>query len=262
MFWQGETTVGIRGSFGLLKIGRMIVPYQIAIPTLADPWFLSTVASPVFYAGYSTDYIRGGEGRAQRAIYYFSPTFGSGFSFDLDYGFDKGPTGKTTQGFALKYNNGPLGLALGGERNRFADSIIAFAAKYDFGPAAIMGDVYRTKGGAAADRAGSTFFSTATFAGQVGVNSTLNGWSLSGSMPMGAALFKIGYSRWNGNGAAGTNNKESKFGIGVFYSLSKRTGVYTDLATQTNKNCWSSTSFESKIIDAAWFAPGGIFLCA
>lgn len=239
-FWHGQSTVSIKGNFGELKIGRDFSPYQISIPAIADPWSLSSLASVVFYAGQASDYVRGGEGRIQRAFFYNSPSF-NGFSINFANGFDKGPGNRTTQGLDLRYNNGPLALALGGERNRFNDSILAFAAGYNFGSFKIGGDIYRTKGGSAADRAGSAFFASATFAGQVAANGTINGYSLNGVIPWGAAEVRVGYASWNGNGGVGTSNRDSKLGVGVWYSLSKRTRIYTDVASQTNKNALNAS---------------------
>ena len=41
-------------------------------------------------------------------------------------------------------------------------------------------------------------------------------------MPFGAAMFKIGYTDWS-------DEDVSKFGIGLDYSLSKRTTLYTNV---------------------------------
>jgi predicted porin len=52
---------------------------------------------------------------------------------------------------------------------------------------------------------------------------------------MCATTIRVGYSGWNGNGAAGQQD-DTKFGIGLKYDLSKRTYLQTSYATQTRKN--------------------------
>jgi predicted porin len=52
---------------------------------------------------------------------------------------------------------------------------------------------------------------------------------------MGATSLRAGYSVWNGNGAPGQKD-DAKLGLGVRHNLSKRTYVYSDVATVTRKN--------------------------
>jgi predicted porin len=52
---------------------------------------------------------------------------------------------------------------------------------------------------------------------------------------MGATSIRLGYSTWNGNGTAGQKD-DVKMGAGVRYSLSKRTYLHANVATQTRKN--------------------------
>jgi predicted porin len=52
---------------------------------------------------------------------------------------------------------------------------------------------------------------------------------------MGATSIRLGYSTWNGNGSAGQKD-DVKMGAGVRYSLSKRTYLHANVATQTRKN--------------------------
>jgi predicted porin len=63
-------------------------------------------------------------------------------------------------------------------------------------------------------------------------------------MPMGATSLRAGYSVWNGNGSAGQKD-DAKLGLGVRHNLSKRTYVYSDIATVTRKNNTGSVSAAS-----------------
>ena len=67
------------------------------------------------------------------------------------------------------------------------------------------------------------------------VDGKIKNWTIGATIPMGAATIRTGYSQWNGNGAEGQKD-DNKFGLGVKYDLSKRTFIYTDVATQTRKN--------------------------
>ena len=71
--------------------------------------------------------------------------------------------------------------------------------------------------------------------GPVAANGEIKNWTVGATVPFGAATLRVGYSGWNGNGAAGQQD-DTKFGIGVKYDLSKRTFVYSDIASQTRKN--------------------------
>jgi predicted porin len=47
-------------------------------------------------------------------------------------------------------------------------------------------------------------------------------WSVGASVPMGAAVLKAGYTKWS-------DEDVKKFGLGLDYSLSKRTTLYTNV---------------------------------
>ena len=233
--FQGETTVGLRGGFGAVKLGRWLTAVQLENGGMLDPWGVTTVAGALYANGFASDYVRGGEGRVGNQIFYSTPSVG-GLKANVSYGFDKGPTGKNNLSIAGVYSNGPINAMLGYEKNRFADSHIVFGGNYDLGAAKLYAAYYNTKGGAAADRAGTTFLATATGGGQVGVGGSVKGWTIGSNIPMGAATIRLGYNSWNGNGLAPTDQKENKLGLGVNYALSKRTSIYSDLASQSSKN--------------------------
>ena len=125
-------------------------------------------------------------------------------------------------------------------------------ANYDLGVAKIYAGYGRAKGGSASDRAGGAFNAIASSAflfgalnngtaptagqGQVAVDGTVTSASIGAKIPLGAATILVGYGRIKGDvvGAVRTD-ADNKFGLGVNYALSKRTSVYSDIASITNK---------------------------
>ena len=232
--FQGESTVGLRGGFGALKLGRWLTAVQLPNGGLLDPWGVTTVGGSVYARGFSSDYVQGGEGRVGNAVFYSSPNL-SGFTVNASYGFDKGPTGKQHSAFAGVYSNGPINAMLGYEKNRVNDSLLQLGGNYNFGAAKLYVGYGNIKGSAnAADRAGMTYLATASGT-QVAAGGSIKDYTIGVNVPLGASTVRAGYSRWNGSGAAGQVN-ESKLGLGLNYALSKRTAVYTDLASTTRKN--------------------------
>ncbi len=238
--FQGESTVGLRGDFGAVKLGRALTAVQLPNGGLLDPWGVTTVAGNVYVAGFATDYVRGGEGRIGNAVFYTTPNF-SGFTGNVSLGFDKGPTGKTHQAFSGVYSNGPLNAMLGYEKNRFNDSALQIGGNYNIGVAKLYAGYANTKGGSAIDRtptaaALDTAFLATAIGTLVGTGGNIKNWTFGANIPVGAATIRVGYSTWNGNGVAGTDLKDNKLGLGVNYALSKRTSIYSDYASQTRKN--------------------------
>ncbi len=231
--FQGESTVGLRGGFGAVKLGRLLPANQQLNGGTIDPWGVSTVAGNPYQTGFSSDYVAGGEGRVGNQIMYSTPNF-SGLTGHVSVGFDKGPSNKGYTSFAAGYSNGPLNAMLGFESNRFGDKLTNLGANYNFGVAKVYAGYGAVKGGAAADRAGSTFLAGAT-APQVVVDGSVKLISFGANIPFGAATGRVGYANWTGAGGAAGNSKESKFSLGVNYALSKRTAIYSDIANTTRK---------------------------
>ena len=247
--FQGESTVGLRGGFGSLKLGRWLTAVQLPNGGTIDPWGVTTVAGMPYAAGYTTSYEAGGEGRIGQALFYSSPNIG-GFAGHLTLGFVKGATGKTLQSLAGTYNNGPINALIGYERNKEGDSLAQLGANYDLGVAKLYAGYGRVKGGSVADRGTTSFGAAAATAfigglnngtsaaagqGNVTAGGTVNTATIGAAIPLGAATVRVGYARVQGNvvGAVRTD-ADNKLGLGVNYALSKRTSVYTDVAATTN----------------------------
>lgn len=212
--FQGESTVGLAGSFGTLRLGRAVTALRGPVDS-TDPWGTLQQASvavvPTGYASTPENDTGSGSGVARAdAIHYASPSF-NGFTGAFSYG-PKGTqiTGTATTGLKalvsgwLQYTGGPLVLGLGAEENRERDRITAFQASYNLGMAKI----------------GATY-------GIVDLASTVldrKAFNIGVTVPLGAMAFKLGVGRSKLEGAEAS---VKKVGIGLDYALSKRTLVYT-----------------------------------
>jgi predicted porin len=236
--FQGESTVGLRGGFGQIKLGRLLPANQQLNGGLIDPWGVSTVAGSVYQTGFSSDYTQGGEGRVGNQVMYSTPNI-AGFQAHLSHAFDRGPTDKTYKGVSASYMNGPIAAMIGYEANRFGDKLVNLGGNYDLGFAKLYAGYGSAKGGTVADRASATFLATASSAtgggAQVITGGKVNNFSIGANIPFGAATGRLGYSRYDGAGGLAGAPKESKLGLGLNYALSKRTAIYTDLASSTRK---------------------------
>lgn len=244
--FQGETRVGLAGGFGTVMLGRGLTALQLPNGGNSDPWGVTTVAGSVYAAGFATDYAAGGEARIDQGIWYTSPSFG-GFTVSGSYSPRKvvvgGVGSKAPLSLNALYANGPLTVGLGNEENRAGDTITQVYGNYDLGVAKLFASYATVKGGTAAERAlAGTFLATSSAVnsgngavGPVAVDGKIKNWTIGATAPMGAATLRVGYSQWNGNGAVGQKD-DNKLGLGVKYDLSKRTFIYTDVASQTRKN--------------------------
>jgi hypothetical protein len=267
--FQGETRVGVVGGFGTIKLGRGLTAVQGPIGG-ADPWGVTTVAGTVYAPGFATDYAAGNEGRIDQGIFYTSPNI-SGFTLGLSVSPRKlaapavaaatsttqtaGPDPiitaataatthtKTHMSLYAGYSAGPLSINVGHEENRVGDTMTPIWGSYNAGFATLIAHYNTIKGGAAADRTGVTFAaaSAAVNSGASGASAPvaaggkIDNYGIGAIIPMGATSIRLGYSTWNGNGSAGQKD-DVKMGAGVRHSLSKRTYLHANVATQTRKN--------------------------
>jgi hypothetical protein len=244
--FQGETRVGVVGGFGTIKLGRGLTAVQGPIGS-ADPWGVTTVAGTQYAPGFATDYAAGGEGRIDQGIFYTSRNI-SGFTVGASVSPRKltsttVTSTKTHHSLYAGYSAGPLSINVGHEQNRVGDTMTPIWGSYNAGFATLIAHYNTIKGGAAADRTGVTFAaaSAAVNSGASGASAPvaadgkIDNYGIGAIIPMGAMSFRVGYSTWNGNGSAGQKD-DVKMGAGVRYSLSKRTYLHANVATQTRKN--------------------------
>lgn len=227
--FQGESTVGLAGGFGAVKIGRALTAFQGPVNG-TDPWGTWTVGSTAFLAsGYSSDKNQldsAGAGRTD-GIFYTSPNF-SGFTVAATLGLKNAAVANANNTENLislwaSYAAGPLTLAGGYEQNRQDDDVTAVFGIYDMGVVKLGAGYGKVELATGAD---------------------VKNYNLMAVAPMGAFTLKAGY----GNSKASTASaKTTKFSLGGEYALSKRTYLYTTVArtkVSTVVNSQSGTGFD------------------
>lgn len=238
--FQGESTVGLAGPFGTVRLGRALTALRGPVDN-TDPWGTLQQASVAVvstgYASspdnqsvtYTTGYVgaetRSGAGAGRiDGIHYVSPSF-SGFTGALTYAPKSTQiTGLTTTGdhqftsLWLQYTGGPLVVGLGREENRAGDRITAGQLSYDLGVAKV----------------GATY-------GVVDLTARTQdrkSFNLGVVAPMGPLAFKFGYGR---SKEEGSEASLKKVGVGLDYALSKRTLVYTSYGRDSGTATAGST---------------------
>ncbi|CDS53964.1 Outer membrane porin protein 32 precursor [Polaromonas sp. CG9_12] len=221
-FFHGESTVGLKGGFGSVQLGRRL-------DVLGnndwgfDPWYnFDSVASPAWsfwHWNYATDRTSNNGnaeyGRLNNGIFYDSPSMG-GFSVHYSGAFEKstqaGAGTGNNNGLALKYGGGPIALMLASTKNSSGDTDTFAGAKYTVGNLELMGAYDKSK------FKGTTSTSTAKV------------YTLGTSYTMGLMRFMASYGHLD-TGAA-VNPNANMIGLGAQYFLSKRTNVYASLGNK------------------------------
>lgn len=220
VFWR-ESWVGLGGGFGDVRLGRIIMPLQDMNGGF-EPWGVTTVAS--VHTGGINATIRG-----NNVIYYRSPSM-SGLSVHAAIAAAEGQlsaenggglAGSVTPsafqnrerptGFNVRYAAGPLNVGVAYDRNAADMKTTGFYGSYDFGAVKLMGQFEK----------GDNFTSSAGTTAE-----DIKNMSLGVIVPMGSTELRAGYARVNSNLA---NRDGSKFGLGAYYHLSKRTNLYTSM---------------------------------
>jgi predicted porin len=211
-FWQGESTVGLKGGWGSVRLGRALDAVW-ANDWAYDPWYnFNRIASPAWqywHYNYSSDRTSNAGspeyGRLANGVFYDSPSF-SGFAVHLSGAFENSnATGAGTgnnSGISLNYDQGPISVMLATSKNSSDDTVTFLGAKYSIGSLSLMGAYDRSKFEAAVDSIAKVYTLGATY-------------------KIGVAELKAGYGRLDVDGA-----KSQFFGLGADYWLSKRTSVY------------------------------------
>jgi predicted porin len=211
-FWQGESTVGLKGAWGSLRLGRALDAVWNN-DWAYDPWYnFNRIASPAWqYWHYNYSSSRTSNngtaeyGRLSNGVFYDSPSFG-GFAFHLSGSFEKaagpGAGSGNNAGLSLNYDQGPVSVMVAHSKNSSDDTVTYVGAKYSFGDLSIMGAYDRSKYEAAVD-------------------STAKVYTLGATYKIGQTELKAGYGHLNVDGT-----KSQFLGLGADYWLSKRTSLY------------------------------------
>ncbi len=231
-----EANVGVSGSFGAVKLGRVYSAYddlRALTNNTADHNFAAT--RDVWGTSGKGDYAI----RFNNAIRFDSAVY-NGFSGAVAYGLGENKNAAdnlnqdATDNIALhvKYVNGPLavGYAHQTEEQLAGAASTKFnliGASYDFGVAKLTGSYNKVKGAITGAAVDDTEY-------QVGV-----------SAPVGPVVLFAGYAHAKSEGA-GANGESNGYDLLAVYSLSKRTDLYTGYKSVTDKKVDGSKEGEKK----------------
>jgi predicted porin len=211
-FWHGESTVGLKGDFGHLRLGRALDVIW-ANDWAYDPWYnFNRIASPAWqywHFNYSSDRTSNNGlpeyGRLANGVFYDSPSLG-GFTVHFSGAFEEsdapGAGTGNNAGVSLNYDQGPVSLMLSRSKNSSDDTVTFIGAKYTIGSLSLMGAYDKSKFDAAVDSEAEVYSVGATY-------------------KLGQVELKAGYGRMNLDG-----DKSHFLGLGGDYWLSKRTELY------------------------------------
>jgi len=232
-FWQGESTVGLKGAFGAVRLGRALDVVS-ANDWAYDPWYnFNRVASPAWqfwhfnYASDRTSNTGSAEyGRLANGVFYDSPSFG-GVAVHLSGAFENssaaGAGTGNNFGASLNYDQGPASAMLAHSKNSSGDTVTFVGGKYTIGSLQLMGAYDTSKFEAAVDSKAKVFTLGAVYG-------------------IGLTSLKLSFGRLDLDGA-----KTNFVGLGADYSLSKRTTVYVSAGHNDPKDGDSANAYGAGI---------------
>lgn len=243
-YWKDESTVGLKGSFGAIRLGRALTPvWQDA--WRYDAWYnFDRIASPQWYA-FAPDYLSNPQtreyGRLNNGFFYDSPKFG-GFSAHLSVAVERDPSDLTRgAGGSLRYDEGGLSAMLGLERNSQKDRLAFIGASYKWSDWQLMVGYSRVQ----LNRQGTIYGPEWTnWSGTSDPKRNRTGLTVSAAYTFGASTLKFGLGRdmqgsTNGfnyigstfqNAGTGFSGPVTMGSLGYSYALSHRTSLFADLS--------------------------------
>ena len=221
--WHGESTVGLKGGFGTLRMGRALDALG-ANDWNFDPWyFFDNTASPawdLWHYNFPSDpkanqladgTLRADYGRLNNGVFYDSPSFG-GFSVHLSGSPEKRDGDQNRPiGVSLNYAQGPWAAMASHSKNSAGSTDTFVGLKGGTSSFSLMGAYDVSK-----DRPSG---------------SKAKAWTLGAQYFMGPWTFNGGYGELDLDGL----KVEKMAGAGVLYNLSKRTYVYASLGNKKFK---------------------------
>ena len=236
--FRRTSTVGLQGSFGEVRLGRMLTSSYLAVSrydVFGDTGAGASLAWNIGNTGYAP--------RAQNAISFTSANY-NGFKFGGEYGFGEQQEARTSRyfGLAATYDNGPLSLGFGYDRNNDTNVATAFGG---IGKFVTPVDVKTWQLG------GAYNFGIAKLAGfykdtkyskpNVAPTAKFKTFGLGVSAPVGAAgEVRASYNHYRASAdITGLNTptlKADQLSLGYVHNLSKRTALYGTYAYLKNKN--------------------------
>ncbi|QIL43081.1 porin [Acidovorax sp. HDW3] len=248
--FQRQSTVGLSGGFGEVRLGRELTAaynatarYDVfgsvglgASQLWANGGVFSIPVDPttVIKARSTTDQ------RVSNAVTYVSPDF-AGFKVGVNYGFGEvagANSDNRYMGAAATYDNGPISLGFGLERmNKPGNALalgntdaISLGGSYDLGVAKLL--------------AGYRQSTVKGFLGDNTPNLKTKGYMLAVTAPVGPGLVRASYNRYEARFDDGKTTA-NHFSAGYVYNMSKRTalyGTYSYLKNSNEDNLWGISS--------------------
>lgn len=209
-----QAYVGLAGGFGEVKLGNVYTAYD-DISGATNPVFDSVLSPTTVWA--STGYIS----NPNSNIYYASPSFG-GVSGAVSYALD-GSKQKVTS-VNVKYEGGPVYVGFGyqDEADRTGNKFTRLNGSYDLGVVKLLAGYGQVKP-------------------EVGSKTTE--YSFGADVPLGSALtLSTGLASSKVDGGDNRNS----VGLGVAYSMSKRTTLYTGFRKE-NKAAGDTSLFAAGV---------------
>ncbi|WP_370681057.1 porin [Comamonas sp. GB3 AK4-5] len=235
--FKRRSTVGLEGGFGEVRLGRELTAAYNAVARY-DVFGNVGIGNSRMWADGSKLNAGGLTGvqltnnRVSNAITYITPNF-SGFKAAANYGFGEetgSNRGNRYLSAGLTYDNGPLSLGLGLERQNRTEIIAGGrdVTAWSLGGSYNLGVV---KLAAAYKDSQSKI--------EAGDKDKFKGFMLGLSAPVGTAgEVKASYNHYENKYAIGADGKlkADQFALGYVHNLSKRTAVYGTYAFIKNKN--------------------------
>ncbi|NDZ11859.1 porin [Variovorax sp. WS11] len=215
MTFNRRSIVGLGGSWGEMHLGRDWSPSYETFVSKFDPFALA-VGLGINYSGS----INPNQIRASNTISYLTPKVLGGFGLNVQHWFGENTSGTPTErngtgsGVRLTYDSGPINAAATFMQTSYAtgDAIYRnIAGAYDFEVARLSFNVNHDQQGQLKQ----------------------SGWLVGLTVPVGVTLLKASYSTIRTK-QTGQDPEGRKLAIGAVYNLSKRTALYSTIATIRN----------------------------
>jgi len=208
-----QAWVGLGGGFGNIRLGKILPPLQ-DFNGQFEPWdggdTVASIHTGGLFAG-NTNY----GSRYVNSIYYRTPVIGGLVGHAMiaagDNNSEVPPSSPALQpggaerpvGLGVIWGGGPVRVAAAYDRNADDKKTFGLYGSFNAGFATLMaqyekGDIYTVP------------------------ETDVKRWSIGANIPFGAAVLKAGYARFS-------DEEKKKLGLGVYYSLSKRTTLYSDV---------------------------------
>jgi len=229
-FWQGESTVGLQGGFGHLRLGRALdVVY--AYDYSYDPWAnFNRIASPAWHnwhwnyaSSRSSNNGQAEYGRLSDGVFYDSPRL-HGVSLHLSHSFEDPATpggrgSSDNSGWALRYGQAAWNAMLARSRNSSGDTVHFAGLAYTTGGLTLMGA-----------------YDLSVF--RASPESEAEVFTLGLSYASGLTTWKAGWGRRDVDGSV------SQFvGLGADWALSRRSAVYASFGRQAPRGGDARTAY-------------------